>query len=69
MEIIIGAVVGLVLGLIIGFILGLAKGKKGITTRVKQILKKENIDINLDELLDKKHAAVVKEDFFDIPTS
>jgi hypothetical protein len=69
MEIIIGAVVGLVLGLIIGLVFGLANGKKSITTKVKHILKKENIAIDLDQVLDKKHAKVVKEDFFEIPTS
>jgi uncharacterized membrane-anchored protein YhcB (DUF1043 family) len=69
MEIIIGVIIGLVAGFIIGIIIGLANGKKSITAKVKQILKKEKIDLNLDQVLDKKHAEKVKEDFFEIPTS
>jgi len=69
MEIIIGVIIGLVVGLIIGLVLGLANGKKSITAKVKQLLKQENIAVDLDQILDKKKAGKIKEDFFEIPTS
>jgi hypothetical protein len=69
MEIIIGIVSGLVLGLIVGLVIGQVNGKKSIIVKVKQILKQENIAINLDQMLDKKNAGKIKEDFFEIPTS
>lgn len=69
MELIIGIGAALVVGFITGLILGLSNGKKGIIAKVKQILKQENITINLDEALDRKNAGKVKEDFFEIPSS
>lgn len=69
MELIFGIGAALVVGFITGLILGLSNGKKGIIAKVKQILKQENITINLDEALDRKNAGKVKEDFFEIPSS
>ena len=69
MELIIGIGAALVVGFITGLVLGLSNGKKGIIAKVKQILKQENITINLDEALDRKNAGKVKEDFFEIPSS
>ena len=69
MNLIIGVLCGLVVGLLIGLIIGISSGRKKTVSKVKQILKQENIEIDLDHVLNKKHAGTVKEDFFEIPSS
>ena len=66
MDIILGVAAGLIVGVIIGLILGIKSGKKRTVTKVKQILKQEKVDINIDQALNKKNAGMVKEDFFEI---
>jgi gas vesicle protein len=66
MDIMIGVAAGLVVGIIVGLILGVKSGKKSTVAKVKQILKQEKVDINIDQALNKKNAGTVKEDFFEI---
>jgi hypothetical protein len=66
MDIIIGVAGGLIVGIILGMVFGMKSAKKSTVMKVKQILKQEKVEIDIDHALDKKHAGTVKEDFFEI---